>query len=151
MTSFQYFVNISVKISPNSNKLDSFKIYTERAVEKCPRLNFYVLWRPRNLQNKSVNNILGRPVGFANISVHILPNNKNLDIFKIYMERAIEKCPRWIFQTPRKLLNLMSNIMTFFFKHPVLCCTLRSCAGSLMTGRCRVLNWRSSNGSTQSC
>ena len=34
---------------------------------------------------------------FVNISVQISPNNKNLDIFKIYMERAIEKCPRWIF------------------------------------------------------
>ena len=55
---------------------------------------------------------------FANISVQILPNNKNLDIFKIYMERAIEKCPRWIFQTPRKLLNLMPNIRTFFFETP---------------------------------
>ena len=34
MTSFKYFVNISVKISPNSNKLDSLKNYTKRAVEK---------------------------------------------------------------------------------------------------------------------
>ena len=35
------------------------------------------------------------------------------------MDRAIEKCPKWIFLTTRKLLNLMSNIMTFFLKHPV--------------------------------
>ena len=34
---------------------------------------------------------------FANISVHISPNNKNLDIFKIYMKWAVEKCPRWNF------------------------------------------------------
>ena len=40
MTSFKYFVNIVVNISPNNNKLDSFKIYTERAVEKFPRWNF---------------------------------------------------------------------------------------------------------------
>ena len=33
MTSFKYLVNISVKISPNNNKLDSFKIYKEMAIE----------------------------------------------------------------------------------------------------------------------
>ena len=32
-TPFLYFGHISVKISPNNNKLDSFKIYAERAVE----------------------------------------------------------------------------------------------------------------------
>ena len=41
MTSFSYFGNISVKISPNNKKNDSFEIYTERAVEKCPRWNFF--------------------------------------------------------------------------------------------------------------
>ena len=43
MTSFQYFCHISVKISQNHKKLDSFKIYIERAVEKRPRWNFQVL------------------------------------------------------------------------------------------------------------
>ena len=52
---------------------------------------------------------------FANISVQISPNNKNLDIFKI----KFKKLPNWIFQTPRKWLNLMSNIRSFFMKHPV--------------------------------
>ena len=31
---------ILVKISPNHNKLESFKIYTERAVEKCLKWSF---------------------------------------------------------------------------------------------------------------
>ena len=40
MPSLQYFENISVQISPNNKKMDIFEIYTKRAVEKCPRLNF---------------------------------------------------------------------------------------------------------------
>ena len=40
MASFKYFVNISVKIVPNNNKIDSFEIYMGMAVEKCPRWNF---------------------------------------------------------------------------------------------------------------
>ena len=56
---------------------------------------------------------------FADILVQISPNNKNLDIVELYMERAVEKCPRWIFLTPRKRLNLMSNIRAFSMKHPV--------------------------------
>ena len=38
INSFEYFGKISFKISPNKNKLDSFKIYEERAVEKWPKL-----------------------------------------------------------------------------------------------------------------
>ena len=34
---------------------------------------------------------------FANILVHISPNNKKFDIFKIYIKWAVEKCPRWNF------------------------------------------------------
>ena len=40
MTSLKYFDNISFNISPNDKKLDSSKIYTKWAVEKCPILNF---------------------------------------------------------------------------------------------------------------
>ena len=61
MTSLQYFGHILVKILPNTNKMDIFRIYIERAVEKCPRWNFQELWRPRNEQNKSGNNIAGHP------------------------------------------------------------------------------------------
>ena len=32
-TTLQYFGNIMLQISPNSNKLDIFELYTERAVE----------------------------------------------------------------------------------------------------------------------
>ena len=41
--------------------------------------------------------VINKNVNFAKISVQISPNNKNLDIFEMYMERAVEKCPRWIF------------------------------------------------------
>ena len=40
MNTLQYLCNISVQISPNDEKLDIFKIYTKRAVGKCPRLIF---------------------------------------------------------------------------------------------------------------
>ena len=40
ISSLWYFANISVRISPNTKKLDIFKIYTKWAVEKCPRGNF---------------------------------------------------------------------------------------------------------------
>ena len=33
MTSMQYFGNILVKISPNNNKMDIFRIYMERAIK----------------------------------------------------------------------------------------------------------------------
>ena len=39
---------------------------------------------------------------FANISIHIPPNNKQIDIFKIYTKWPFEKCPRWRSQTPKK-------------------------------------------------
>ena len=62
MTLFQYLGNISFKILSNDNKLDSFEIYTEMAIERCLRRNFQMLWCPRYQQNKSVNNIVGHPV-----------------------------------------------------------------------------------------
>ena len=34
---------------------------------------------------------------FDNISFHISPNDKKLDISKIYMKWAVEKCPIWNF------------------------------------------------------
>ena len=37
MVSFYHFGNNLVKIALNHNKLDSFKSYIERAVEKCQR------------------------------------------------------------------------------------------------------------------
>ena len=65
MTSFYHYGNISVKISLNDNKLDSFEIYMKSAVEKCPRWNFYYPWMPRNSQNKSVCSFAGHPVLFT--------------------------------------------------------------------------------------
>ncbi len=62
MTSQQYFANISVQISLNNKELDIFKIYTKRAVEKCPRWNFQTLRKPRNSKNKSGNRFAGHPV-----------------------------------------------------------------------------------------
>ena len=62
MTSQQYFANILVQISPKHNKLDIFYIYTERAVEKCPRWIFQTPRKPRNSINKSGNSFGGHPV-----------------------------------------------------------------------------------------
>ena len=53
MTSLQYFGHILVKILPNTNKIDIYRIYIERAVEKCPRWKFQTHWKPRNSKNKS--------------------------------------------------------------------------------------------------
>ena len=35
------------------------------------------------------------PYTFANISVNISLNNLKIDIFEIYVEMVVEKCPRW--------------------------------------------------------
>ena len=40
ITSLSYFDNISLKILPYNNKMDIFRIYTKRAVEKCPLSTF---------------------------------------------------------------------------------------------------------------
>ena len=37
------------------------------------------------------------PLYFANILVHISPNDKKLDIFKICIKWALEKCSGWNF------------------------------------------------------
>ena len=58
----QYFGNILVKISPNNNKTEIFRIYMERAIEKCLRPNFLTPWKPRNSKNKSVYSFAGHPV-----------------------------------------------------------------------------------------
>ena len=62
MTSFLYIGNNSVKISTNDKNFISFEIYTERAVEKCPRWNFKTQRKPSNSKNKSVKSITGHPV-----------------------------------------------------------------------------------------
>ena len=50
---------------------------------------------------------------FANISFQILPNNKKIDIFKIYTKNAVEKCSRW------KPSNSKSKSGNRFVGHPV--------------------------------
>ena len=42
-------------------------------------------------QNLTENDV---PIVFSNISAKISPNNIKMDIFEIYIERAVEKCPR---------------------------------------------------------
>ena len=49
---------------------------------------------------------------FGYISVQISPNNKNLDIFKIYTKWAVEKCPRWNFYAYRKPRNSKTKVYT---------------------------------------
>ena len=53
MTLLWYFANISVQILPNNKKVDIFKLYTEMAVEKCPRWNFWTHKKPRSSKNES--------------------------------------------------------------------------------------------------
>ena len=59
------------------------------------------------------------PKYFANISVQISPNNKKLDIFKIYMKWAVEKCPRWKFYAYRKPRNSKNKSVYSIVGHPV--------------------------------
>ena len=42
-----------------------------------------------------------------------------MDIFIIYTERAVEKCPRWNFQTPRMPRNSINKSVYSFGGHPV--------------------------------
>ena len=55
---------------------------------------------------------------FGNNLIQVSPINKKMDIFKIYTERAVEKCPRWIFETPRKPRNLPKTRVSVFFDSP---------------------------------
>ena len=56
---------------------------------------------------------------FDNISFHISPNNKEFDISKIYTKWAVENCPIWNFQTPRKLRDSKNKSGHWFAGHPV--------------------------------
>ena len=47
--------------------------------------------------------------------------NIKLDLIKIYTERAVGKCPRWNFYTPRKLRNSKKKSRNSFVGHPVHC------------------------------
>ena len=59
MTSYQYFANISIPISPNNKNLDIFKIYTKWAVEKCPvQDGIPKPLRSREIQKTKVDTIL---------------------------------------------------------------------------------------------
>ena len=46
------FDNMSVQISLINEKLDIFKIYSKRAVVKCPRCNLWTTRKPRNSRTK---------------------------------------------------------------------------------------------------
>ena len=108
-TSFYYFGNILVKISLNHNKLESFKIYIERTVEKCPRWNFKVLWRLRNEQKKSGNNIAGHPVwGMLQPFINQEPQDdrrwykqwfRRLAVKTVYFWVEWRTCQWWSFQS----------------------------------------------------
>ena len=41
-----------------------------------------------------------------------------MDIFKIYRERAVEKCPRWNSKTPKKQRNSQNKSGNSFGGHP---------------------------------
>ena len=56
---------------------------------------------------------------FANISFHISPNDKKMDISKIYTKWAVEKCPEWNFKIPWKPRNSKNKSVYSFTGHPV--------------------------------
>ena len=64
---------------------------------------------------------------FDDISFHISPNNKKLDISKIYAKWAVEKCSIWNFQTPIKLRNSKNKSVQIISGHPVSKHPLSSC------------------------
>ena len=62
MLSLQYLFNILVKYLLNDQYEYILIIYIKRGVEKCPRLSFYVPWKPRKSKNKSVYSFAAHPV-----------------------------------------------------------------------------------------
>ena len=50
-----------------------------------------------------------------NVSVNISPNIKKVDILRVYTDRAVEKCTKWNFFTPRKLINPQNKTWVRFF------------------------------------
>ena len=58
----QCFGNIFVKISPNDNKMDIFRIYTERAIKKMSKMEFLDPLEAKKLKKQSVYNFAGHPV-----------------------------------------------------------------------------------------
>ena len=54
----------------------------KNAIQKYPRLNFQVLWTPRNYQNKSGNNIAGHPV-ILGLAVHVIKSYHALNIHQL--------------------------------------------------------------------
>ena len=67
MTSSQYFGNILVKILPNNNKMDIFRIYTEGATENCLRPNFQTPWKGRNSKKQKCVQFCGTPCSLKTI------------------------------------------------------------------------------------
>ena len=56
----------------------------------------------------------------SNVSVNIWPNIKKVDILRVYTYRAVEKCTKWNFFTPRKLINPQNKTwVRFFFTNPL--------------------------------
>ena len=56
----------------------------------------------------------------SNVSVNISPNIKKVDILRVYTDRAVEKCTKWKFFTPRKLINPQNKTwVRFFFTNPL--------------------------------
>ena len=62
ITSFKYFGDLSVNISPNDNKLHNFKTYMERTVEKCWWSKFLVQYGLRNCHIKRTMSFAGDPL-----------------------------------------------------------------------------------------
>ena len=68
---------------------------------------------------------------FANILFQISQNNKRNKYFQNLHKNAVENCPRWNFQTPRKPRNSVNKSGNSFGGHPVV--SVATCV------RCRFL------------
>ena len=91
---FQYFDNIKAHISPNDIRLDIFKIYTERAVGKCPRSNFYTPRKHRNSKQKSGNSFDGHPVYLKDPA---LKQSKILSFFQVFFIYVLSQFEFFLF------------------------------------------------------
>ena len=61
--------------------------------------------------------IVARLQIFARVNIHQMVI---MDVFKFYAERAVEKCPRWNFYTPRKTRNSKNKSGYSIVGHPVI-------------------------------
>ena len=63
--------------------MDIFRIYMERAVEKCQRQNFWTPWKPKNSKNISVYSFAIHPVRCKKIKLGLKTGHSFVNISSI--------------------------------------------------------------------